>query len=334
MSGQAPGEWVSLVLVGPTAVGKSELALRLAERFHGAVLTADSAQVYRGMDVGTDKPRLDQRRRIPHYGIDLAEPVAEFSVANWLRAARDALAECRRSRRLPVVAGGTGLYVEALLRGYRFAPTSPRLRQQLLVRLQEEGPEPLLRELAARDPATYATIDRRNPRRLLRALERAILNEEPGGWEQRGEGERPALPDPAELRRLLGRTVIVGLCRNRAELVERIRKRIAREMADGLLEEVAGLLARGVPRSAASMQALGYRQLAAHLLDGLSLEGALDRLDRDTRRFAKRQMAWFRNRLPGATWFNLSYATPGEVEGWVESAFARSAGMPEERPAY
>ncbi|MDI3299073.1 MAG: tRNA (adenosine(37)-N6)-dimethylallyltransferase MiaA [Bacillota bacterium] len=327
-------EAFTLVLVGPTAVGKSEVALALAERFRGAVVTADSAQVYRGMDVGTDKPPLDLRRRIPHYCIDLAEPVAEFSVASWLGAARDAITECRRSGRLPVVAGGTGLYVEALLRGYAFAPHSPQLRRQLLLRLQGEGLEPLLGELALRDPAAFGRVDRANPRRVLRALEKAILAGGGGGSAPEEAADRPATGEARELRRLLGRVVVVGLCRNREELAERIRRRIAREMRDGLLEEVRDLLSRGVPRSAASMQALGYRQLAAHLLDGLPLGAALERLDRDTRRFAKRQMTWFRNRLPGATWFNLTFAGAGTVEEWLQSVFARSAGMPGARPAY
>ncbi|MCL6520891.1 MAG: tRNA (adenosine(37)-N6)-dimethylallyltransferase MiaA [Firmicutes bacterium] len=322
----------TLVLVGPTAVGKSEVALALAERFGGAVVTADSAQVYRGLDVGTDKPPLDQRRKIPHYCLDLAEPVAEFSVASWLSAARDAIAACRRSGRLPIVAGGTGLYVEALLRGYTFAPHSPQLRRQLVRRLEAEGLEPLLRELAARDPEACRRVDRANPRRVVRALERALLA--PGRTLSGDPAGPPAGERARTDRELLGRVVVVGLCRDREELAARIRRRIVREMEDGLLEEVRGLLARGVPPSAASMQALGYRQLAAHLLDGLPLERALERLERDTRRFAKRQMSWFRNRLSGATWFNLSLGGPGPVERWLQSILARSPGMPGSGPAY
>jgi tRNA dimethylallyltransferase len=269
-------------IVGPTASGKSDLALALARTLDVEILVADSRQVYRGMDVGTAKPDAAARRSVPHHLIDLVDPDEAFSVARWVAEARQRVPEIADRGRLPLLVGGTGLYVSALIDGHEYAEQawSPEIRRHLAERLAADGLEPLASELAAVDPATAAGIDLANPRRVLRALERALAG---------GGGAAPrSTPYP-------GRLALIGLSRPRAVLHRRIEAR-ARWMfsAGGLLEEVRRLLDAGYGPQLRPMTGHGYREAARVVSGEWSVEQAIEMTVRRTRQYAKRQLTWFR----------------------------------------
>ncbi len=269
-----------LGVVGPTASGKTDLALALAQRLPVEILVADSRQAVRGMDVGTAKPDAAARATVRHHLLDLVDPDQPFSVAEWVDAARTAVADIVVRGRLPMLVGGTGLYVEALLHGHDYAVQawSPQIRVTLADRLDVEGLEPIADELTTLDPVTAARTDLHNPRRVLRALERAL-----------GGGAAPRA-DP-----WAGRVALVGLSRPRDVLVGRIDER-ARWLFErgGLLDEVRGLLDAGYTPDLRPMSGHGYGEAAAHLAGTLTLDEAIERTARRTRQYAKRQVTWFR----------------------------------------
>jgi tRNA dimethylallyltransferase len=265
-------------IVGPTATGKTELALALAQRLGVEILVADSRQVYRGMDVGTAKPDQAAQRAVPHHLLDIADPDEPVTVAEWVERARALVPEIAARGRLPLVVGGTGLYVAALVDGHDYAsqPYSPEIRQRLADELAADGLEPLAARLRAADPGT--AVDLRNPRRVLRALERIS-----------GGGAAPeAVP-------YAGRVVTLALDRPREVLYRRIDER-TRWMftAGGLLDEVRRLLDAGYDAALRPMTGHGYREAIALLVGEWSLERAIDVTARHTRQYAKRQLSWFR----------------------------------------
>jgi tRNA dimethylallyltransferase len=269
-------------VVGPTASGKSDLALALARVLDAEILVADSRQVYRGMDVGTAKPDAAARRSVPHHLLDLVDPDEAFTVAQWVAEARRRVPEVAERGRLPLLVGGSGLYVSSLVDGHEYAEQawSPEVRRQLAERLAADGLEPLASELVALDPAAAAGIDLANPRRVLRALERALAG---------GGGAVPrSTPWP-------GRVALIGLSRPRAVLHRRIEAR-ARWMfeAGGLLEEVRGLLDAGYGPQLRPMTGHGYREAARVVGGEWSVEQAIEVTVRRTRQYAKRQLTWFR----------------------------------------
>ena len=268
-------------IVGPTASGKTDLALALAERMPVEILVADSRQVYRGMDVGTAKPDASARAKVPHHLLDLVDPDEPFSVAQWVARARQVIGEIAGRGRLPMVVGGTGLYVSALVDGHDYAAQgwSPELRGRLARELETEGLEPLAARLATHAPDTAARTDLRNPRRVLRALERVDAGD--GGAEPQGEPYG-------------GRVAMVGVSRPREGLYRRIDERAEWLFANGLLEEVRGLLDAGYGPDLRPMSGHGYREAAAHLAGESSLEQAIALTARRTRQYAKRQLTWFR----------------------------------------
>jgi tRNA dimethylallyltransferase len=268
-------------VVGPTASGKTDLALALARRLPVEILVADSRQVYRGMDVGTAKPDAAARAAVPHHLLDLAEPDEPFSVARWVDVARSLLPGIADRGRLPMVVGGTGLYVSALLDGHDYAsqPWSPELRARLNDELDADGLEPLAARLSEADPAAAATIDLRNPRRVLRALERAAAG---------GGGVAPAGAAFA------GRIGLIGISRPREVLYERIDRRARHLFSAGLLEEVRALLDAGHGPELRPMSGHGYREAVRHLAGEWSLDEAIEVTARRTRQYAKRQLTWFR----------------------------------------
>lgn len=269
-----------LAIVGPTASGKTDLALSLARELDVEILVADSRQVYRGMDIGTAKPDGAARAAVPHHLLDLAAPDEPFTLHDWLNAARRAVAEVGERGRIPLVVGGTGLYLTALVDGYRLGgPPEPKRRAALVAELAEGGLAPLVGRLAEVDPDAAARTDLRNPRRVLRALERA----EEGGV---GEGS-PSAPYPAAVR-------LVGISRPRDVLVRRIRLRAAGLFAGGLLEEVRGLLAAGYSPELEPMTGHGYREAAHYLAGEWPLEQAIEVTAVRTAQYARRQMTWFR----------------------------------------
>jgi tRNA dimethylallyltransferase len=291
------------VLVGPTAVGKSAVVAALAARRRLEVVVADSLQVYRGLDVGTAKPTPAERVRIPHHLVDLLAPTAPFTAADFAALARRAVAGIAARGSLPVVAGGTGLYVRAFLRGPLAGPGGdPALRGRLRAEAERLGPAALHAQLAAVDPATAAAIHPHNVVRVLRSLEVYHLAGRPASAIRRWT----AGPPPSGV-------LLVGLRRGRDDLAARIEARTRAILEAGLLEEVRGLLARGVPREAKPLGAIGYRQMVEHLEGRISLGGAARRIAQDTRRYAKRQMTWFRGE-PGVRWIDLAPATdPAQV---------------------
>jgi tRNA dimethylallyltransferase len=275
-------------VVGPTASGKTDLALALAARLPVEVLVADSRQVYRGMDIGTAKPDAAARASVPHHLLDVADPDEAFTVAQWIERARALLPEIADRGRLPLIVGGTGLYVSALLEGHDYAaqPWSPEIRARLADELAADGLEPLAARLAAADPEEAARIDLRNPRRVLRALERS---------EAGGGGVGPT-SDPYR-----GRVALIGISRPREVLYRRIDARTASLFAAGLLDEVQALLDAGYGPELRPMSGHGYREAIRHLAGEWSLERAIEVTARRTRQYAKRQLTWFR-RDPRIMW--------------------------------
>ncbi len=282
-----------LVIMGPTAVGKSALALRLARHYGGEIVNADALQVYRGFDLGTAKPGPAERAAVAHHLIDVLEPGERFSAGEFARRARAVLAAIEERGRLAVVVGGSGFYLRALLDGLSpIPPVAGAVRRRLAERLEREGLEALAHELAERDPVTAARLAPGDRQRIERALAVAISTGRPlSEWIAR----RPAAERPLAARR-------VGLTLPRAILYDRIAERVQSMVERGWVDEVAGLLERGVSPSQPAFQAIGYRQLARHLHGELSLDEALRQIEQATRRYAKRQLTWYR-RQAAVTWF-------------------------------
>jgi len=284
-----------VVLVGPTASGKSEVAQALALRFRGWILSVDSMAVYRGLDIGTSKPPKSVRREIQHRGLDLVDPDQDFSLGDFLRAAEQALKEMHNAGVLPILVGGTGLYLRGVLKGVADLPRrDPELRRCLLRREERDGPGTLHRVLREKDPASAARIAPSDRQRIVRALELAERGVLDTVGKSRGEWLGPdRFP-----------TVKVGLQRVREELAERIVQRVDAFLAAGLLEETRELLMR-YSSGANAFKALGYRELAAHLRGEHDLATARERIVGNTLRYAKRQMTWFRKELH-VRWFAVS----------------------------
>jgi tRNA dimethylallyltransferase len=270
-----------LGIVGPTASGKTDLALALARRLPVEILVADSRQVYRGMDVGTAKPDAAARAAVPHHLLDLASPDEPFTVADWVERARALLPEVAARGRLPLLVGGTGLYVSALVDGHDYAgqPWAPEVRAQLTAELEADGLGALAARLEHLDPAAAARTDLRNPRRVLRALERA---------EAGGGGVTPRAEPYG------GRVALIGLDRPRDVLYRRIEQRAAALFAGGLLDEVAALRAAGYGPELSPMTGHGYAEAHAVLGGTWDVSEAIAITARRTRQYAKRQLSWFR----------------------------------------
>jgi len=308
-----------LAIAGPTAVGKSEVAIRLAERFNGEIISVDSMQVYRGLDIGTAKPSPADRTRVPHHLIDVVDLNEPFDAAKFSDLARLAEAAIRSRHRMPTLCGGTGLYFKALLDGLGDAPPSnPGLRAEL-----EATPlAALLRELAERDPRSYERIDRCNPRRVVRAVEVIRLTGRPFSEQRARWGETPGEPsgDAAvlgsrgrsprqsdgdaspsadhESRITHPASAFIGLMRSPSDLHQRIDARVDEMFRRGLVAETEQLLKQGLAQNKTAMQALGYRQVIEHLQGKCSLAETRELIKLRTRQFAKRQMTWFSRQMP------------------------------------
>jgi len=296
-------------IVGPTAVGKTEIALLLAERLGAEIVSVDSMQVYRGLDIGTAKPTAAERARVPHHLIDVLGLEQPFSAADFVRLAREALAGIQGRGRLALFCGGTGLYLKALISGLGSAPPpDPALRAQL-----ETIPIPeLLEELARLDPATYERIDRNNPRRVIRAVEVIRLTGKPysaqrAGWAVGWDGSQE-LP------------LLFGLSRSAADLRHRINTRVDEMFRRGLVAETEQLLKQGLAENQTALQALGYRQVAEHLQGRRSLPETIELVKIRTWQFAKRQLTWFSHQLR-VQWVHLEAAdSPAEIANQLAAA--------------
>jgi tRNA dimethylallyltransferase len=283
-----------LAIVGATATGKSELALALAEELRGEIVNADALQVYRGFDIGTAKPGPDERARVPHHLIDILDPHERWSAGEFARRAREAIAGIEARGNVPIVVGGSGLYLRALFEGISpIPPGNPQVRSELERALAEKGLGALAAELARVDPETAARLGAGDTQRILRALEVARVTGRPlSSW----IAEQPFGTQRVDAVRF-------GLTLPRTVLYDRIAGRVARMVELGWVEEVARLLARGLDPGLPAFQAIGYRQIVRHLEGEWSLEQATAETVKATRRFAKRQETWFR-REPDVTWFS------------------------------
>jgi tRNA dimethylallyltransferase len=283
-----------LVIVGPTAVGKTSLSLSMARGFRGEIVSGDSMQVYRHMDIGTAKVTAQERAQIPHHLIDIVDPDYPFSVEEYQRLAREAIEDIHRRGRLPILVGGTGLYIQSVTHGYLLPGVegNPELRNALHRFADEEGNEKLWEKLRAVDPETAGRLHPNDRRRIIRALEVYEATGVPFSKLQRKVSPRYDM-------------LWIGLTMPRQRLYERINRRVDRMLEEGLVEEVEVLRKKGYHRDLTSMQALGYKEIMMYLDGEISLEEAVDAIKRGTRKYAKRQLSWFR-RLPEVHWFDVS----------------------------
>uniref|UniRef100_A0A7C2EB94 tRNA dimethylallyltransferase n=1 Tax=Ammonifex degensii TaxID=42838 RepID=A0A7C2EB94_9THEO len=305
-----------LAITGPTATGKTAVGIEVALRVEGEVVSADSMMVYRGMDIGTAKPTLAERKGVPHHLIDVVDPGEDFSVATFQTLARKLIREINARGRLPILVGGTGLYIKAVLDGYRFTGGVDReLRRRLAAEAGRFGPAYLHERLRAVDPETAARLHPNDLKRIIRALE--VFYRTGAPISRAASAETGPEYD----------ALVYGLFLERQELYRRIEERVDAMLEAGLVEEVRRLLKGGLKRDATAMQALGYKEIAAYLAGEVTLEEAVYLLKRNTRRFAKRQLTWFR-RDGRIRWLDVArYPSPErvaeEIAGWVQEYFRR-----------
>ena len=290
-----------LAIVGPTAVGKTELALKVAERLPVEIISADSRQVYRRMDIGSAKPTPDQLRAVSHHMVDIIWPDADFSLAEFVSDARNIIQSVNLAGRTPVLAGGTGQYVMAVLEGWNVpsVPPNPDLRRELEITLESDGIAALIDRLRESDPEALDSVDVRNPRRVIRAIEIATA----------GKGGRvaPRRSEPGF------DALVIGLNMERSALYECADARVDRMMEDGFLDEVGSLLALGYGPDLPSMSAIGYHELSDHLLNGADLSEVVQKIKYRTRNYIRRQSNWFKRDDPRIRWFE-----PSEMDSAIE----------------
>jgi len=303
-----------IAIVGPTAVGKSELALHLAQYFSSEIISADSRQVYRCMDIGTNKPTLAERASVPHHVIDVVEPDEDFNLAMYHQLAMEAMKAVQRKGKFPLLVGGSGLYVWSLVEGWKIPEVPPdrKLRRQLESRAEQEDSQSLYRELQAIDATAAAKINSSNVRRIVRALEIYYATGQPPSQVQHKEA--PAFS-----------VLVIGLTQERGELYRRIDGRVDKMIQRGLGEEVEQLLKRGYSSSLPSMSGIGYKQIGQFLRGEMTLPEAIDKIKYETHRLARHQYAWFRLSDSRIHWFDVdetegkaSIVTLNKVKGLIE----------------
>jgi tRNA dimethylallyltransferase len=303
-----------LVIVGPTAVGKTALSLHLAETLNGEIVSADSRLFYRGMDIGTAKPTPEERARVPHYLIDIANPDETVGLAEFQERAYAAIADIHARRKLPLLVGGTGQYVRAVVEGWRVprVPPDPILRAKLEAQAEREGAAALHARLAQLDPVAAQRIDPRNVRRVIRALEVCLITDQPISEQQRKQS-----PPYHVLQ--------VGLTMGRADLYTRADRRVEAMMNAGLEDEVHRLAEAGYGWGLPAMSGLGYVQFKPYFEGQASLEEVMVEIKRATRRFIRHQYNWFRLNDPAIRWFDVSKAeTAAEIEATVREWLEKS----------
>ena len=283
-----------IVILGPTASGKSALAISLAEKLNGEILVCDSTQVYRHFDIGTAKVPVAEQRGIPHHLVDMVEPQEVFTAGDYQRGANEALDDLRRRGKLPILAAGTGLYLRALLHGLSEAPQrSEDLRDRLRLIVQRRGPDHLHRLLHRLDLTAASRIAPRDTQKIIRAIEMRLL-----------AGKRVDEIHGAGRRGLQGYQITkIGLDPSRAALYARINSRTVQMIDSGWIEEVRNLMARGVPRDAKPFQFIGYSEWRQHTEGDLPKDVVIEKIQQATRNFAKRQLTWFR-REPDVSWIS------------------------------
>jgi tRNA dimethylallyltransferase len=290
-----------IAIVGPTASGKSELALRVATTFSSEIVNCDALQLYRGFDIGTAKTPVPDRRGIPHHLVDVLDPPMRFSAGDYARAAREMIAEICSRGHLPLVVGGTGFYLRGLLEGLPALPGRDEALRERLSAREHRRPGSLHRLLARLEPKAAARIHPRDVQKVTRALEIRLLT-------------RAALPDPAAATPLPGfKPLLIGLAPERSLLAAAIAARTRQMFESGLMDEVRGLIESGLSGDEKPFEALGYKQALAHVRGQMSLEQAIESTEIETRQYAKRQLTWFRGDSRIA-WFNGFGSDPTVVE--------------------
>jgi tRNA dimethylallyltransferase len=299
-----------VVIVGPTAAGKTALSLELAAALGGEIVSADSRQIYRGMDIGAAKATPAEQARVPHHLLDIVAPDQILSVTEYQQLAYAAMDAILARGRLPFLVGGTGQYIHAVVEGWNIPVVAPQqeLRVALLAEAERHGPVALHERLAALDPLAAARIDHRNVRRVIRALEVCLVTGRPISELQR------KTPPPY-------RIIQVGVSRPRPELFARVDARVDRMLADGLVAEVARLLAAGYGLDLPAMSGIGYRQIGHYLQGQISLDEAVALIKKQTRRFIHQQGTWFRPDDPAIRWFDPDQASlaslQAEIAAWL-----------------
>lgn len=300
-----------IVILGPTAVGKTEYSIELAERMQGEIVSADSRLFYRGMDIGTAKPSPEERERVPHHLIDVTDPDQVWNLAIYLREAKKAVRDIHQRGKLPFLVGGTGQYIEALVEGWRIPSVKPdaRLRDALRSWADEIGVRGLRKRLEVLDPEAAEKIDGPNLRRMVRALEVIFLSGEKFS-EQKGRG-----PTPYHVLKL-------GLTRPREELYQRIDARIHAMLEAGFIEEVKALLERGYSPDLPPMSAIGYRQIVHYLQGVITLDEAVRQMKSRSHSYVRKQANWFQKDDPDIIWFSVSEGVLREMEREIHQFLA------------
>ena len=295
-----------IAIVGPTGIGKSRLALHLARKFDGEIVGADSRQVYRLLDIGTAKPSPQDRARVRHHLIDIVEPDSDFSLAHYQALAFGAISDIQKRHKLPILVGGSGLYVKAVLEGWQLpeAKPDPDLRRRFEKQAADTGSESLYQELLKIDPAVAQKIDPRNVRRVIRALEVHHQANEASSRLQ----DKKALPYPA---------LMIGLTAERKALYHRIDKRVDEMIGQGLVAEVEKLVNMGYDFNLPALSSIGYKQIAMFLRGEINLEDAIQQIKFETHRFVRHQYAWFRLDDERIHWFDIAQVQEAEIEALV-----------------
>jgi tRNA dimethylallyltransferase len=303
-----------VTVVGPTGVGKTRMAIALCQAVGGEVISADSRQIYRGMDIGTDKPSPQQRALVAHHLVDILDLDEEFTLAQYQELAYEAIDDVLARDRVPFLVGGSGLYVRAVLQGYiipRVKP-SPELRQKLLEEAERQGEVALHARLEGVDPDAAARIDPRNVRRVIRALEVYETTGKPISAQQ--ERKRPPY-----------RALKIGLTMERELLYRRVDERVEKMVERGLVAEVEGLLAKGYSHKLPAMSGLGYRQVWGYLRGDTDLAEAITRIKSETHRFVRQQYKWFRLDDEAIHWFDVGQEPQQRIEALIEGFIEESS---------
>lgn len=310
------GQSKLIAIVGPTATGKTAVGIELAKRVAGEIISVDSMAVYKYMDLGTAKPTPQERASVPFYLIDIVCPDQEFSVVEFKSQAEQAIADILDRGKVPILVGGTGLYIQALMGDYNVPQAEPNfeLRQRLVLEAQECGNNCVMERLRAVDPVTAARLHANDLKRIIRAIEVFEATGIPISRFHQYSGRAEPLHS----------ITVVGLTVDRSILYERIERRIDQWIEEGLVEEVEGLLKRGYSPSLPAMKGLGYRQIAGYLLGEYDLAAAVDLLKRDTRRFAKRQFTWFK-RMSIVRWIDVDGRTAPDIAEEIEHLMRATA---------
>lgn len=282
-----------VIVLGPTAIGKSATAIRLAKKFNGEIINCDSMQVYRGFDIGTDKTPPGQRKNIPHHLLDIVDPSTQFTAADFIKLAFEAVESIRKKQKLPIIAGGTGLYLKALCDGlFPEGEKNPAIREKLEQQAKEKGLEFLRELLVKADPVYAKKIGKRDKIRIIRALEVFYATQKP--ISEHFAHTRSLFHDFHILK--------IGLKLKRMAIYEKIENRVDRMFEKGIVKEAQNLLDEGVDAESPPFRALGYKQVLKHLKGDISLQEAIELTKKETRHYAKRQITWFR-KMEGVHWF-------------------------------